>query len=53
LADKHKQLRAVRRGADDLVKHPRDKVSVVFKGQDEIMRPNTEGARKGGLVTSK
>jgi len=50
LADKHKQLRAVRRGADGLVKNPRDKVSIVLKGQDEIMRPNTEGARRGGLV---
>src|SRR6218665_2836059 len=26
------------------------KVSIVFMGQDEIMRPNTEGARRGGLV---
>ena len=50
LADKHKQLRAVQRGADGLVKNPRDKVSIVFKGQDEIMHPNTEGARRGGLV---
>jgi len=50
LADKHKQLRAVQRGADGLVKNPRDKVSIVLKGQDEIMRPNTEGARRVGLV---
>ena len=34
-------------GADGLVKNPGDKVSIVFKGQGEIMRPNTEG---GGLV---
>ena len=34
-------------GADGLVKNPRNKFSIVFKGQDEIMRPNTEGARRG------
>jgi len=49
-ANKHKLLRAVRKGAEDLVKNPRDKISIVFRGQDEIMRPNTEGARRGGLV---
>jgi len=27
-------------GADGLKNNPRDKVSIVFKGQDEIMRPN-------------
>jgi len=50
LANKHKLLRAVQRGAEGLVNNPRDKVSIVFKGQDEIMRPNQKGARRGGLV---
>ena len=38
-------------GAQGLVKYPRDKVCIVFMGQDEIIvRPNREGARGGGLV---
>src|SRR6218665_787422 len=36
-------------GAEGIVKNPRDKISVVFRGQDEIMRPNTEEARSIGV----
>ena len=32
----HRLLRAIQRGADGLVKYPRDKVPVVFRGVSEI-----------------
>ena len=31
------------------LKYPRHKVHFVFRGEDEIKRPNREGARRGGL----
>ena len=40
-------------GADGLVKYPRDKVPVVSLGEDEIMRPNTEEARRGNWHVNK
>ena len=37
-------------GAEGLIKYPRDKVLVIFRGEDEIMPPNTKGALRSGLV---
>ena len=38
-------------GAEGLIKNHRDEVYIVFRGQNEIMRPSTEGSRKGALDT--
>jgi len=38
-------------GADDIVKNPRYKVSIVFSGQDDVVRHNPEGKCRDWLVS--